>query len=84
MLELDNGTSLDITLEVNVFGEDQILFSLDSGGQLTLTPQQARLLATKLVMLISRAETRNSLNRKHNNFSRNFEAEQDSGVYQPV
>jgi hypothetical protein len=77
MMELHDAALPHIMLGVNVFGEDLVVLSLDSGSQIMLTPQNARLLATKLVLAVSRAEVRDNLKRKHN-LSRRFDTRQDS------
>lgn len=82
MMELHDAVLPNITLGVDVFGEDLVVVSLDSGSQITLTPQNARLLATKLVMVVSRAEVRDNLKRKHN-LSRRLESGQDR-MHQPT
>jgi hypothetical protein len=79
MMELNNGNKVQITLEEDAGGKDQIAFSLDGLSQLTLTPHQARVLATELIMAVNRAEVRGNLKRSHN-FSR--KAEHAVGAFQ--
>ncbi|HYP67966.1 MAG TPA: hypothetical protein VEP67_06880 [Thiobacillaceae bacterium] len=69
MMELNNGNTVSITLEEDEGGKDQVVFSLDSSSHLKLTPYQARVLATELIMAVNRAEVRGNLKRSHN-FSR--------------
>ncbi|MGO9445330.1 MAG: hypothetical protein ACLPXB_11200 [Thiobacillaceae bacterium] len=81
MMELNNGNKVQITLEEDMGGKDQIVFSLDDLSRMTLTPHQARVLATELIMAVNRAEVRGNLKRSHN-FSRKVEAHPGSGVFQ--
>jgi hypothetical protein len=81
MMELNNGNKVDITLEEDEGGKDQIVFTLDEINQIKLTPHQARVLATELIMAVNRAEVRGNLKRSHN-FSRKPEASTGSGLFQ--
>ncbi len=83
MMELGNGKTVNITLEEDEGGKDQVVFSLDSIGQLKLTPYQARVLATELIMAVNRAEVRGNLKRSHN-FSRMPEQGVRGGVFQQM
>ncbi|MGA7949254.1 MAG: hypothetical protein WCA45_03725 [Thiobacillaceae bacterium] len=83
MMELNNGKTVNITLEEDEGGKDQVVFSLDSIGQLKLTPYQARVLATELIMAVNRAEVRGNLKRSHN-FSRMPEQAVRGGVFQQM
>ena len=83
MMELNNGNTVAITLEEDAAGKDQVVFSLDSSSQLKLTPYQARVLATELIMAVNRAEVRGNLKRSHN-FSRMPEHTAGGGAFQHV
>lgn len=64
MMELNNGNTVNITLEEES-GKEQIVFSVESGSVLKLTPYQARVLATELIVAVNRAEVRGNLKRSH-------------------
>jgi hypothetical protein len=53
-----NGTKVRITLEQDEGGKNDVVFCLADGSQLKLSPQQARLLATELIVAVNRAELR--------------------------
>jgi len=80
-MELNSGSKVDITLEEDDGGKDQIVFSLDEISQLKMTPHQARVLATELIMAVNRAEVRGNLKRSHN-FSRKPEPSSSSSLFQ--
>ena len=66
MIELEPGKSLDINLKEDSHGRDRVIVALQTQGcELNLTPHQARVLATELIMAVNRAEVRSNL--KHNN-----------------
>jgi hypothetical protein len=81
MMELNNGNKVDIALEEDEGGKDQIVFTLDETSQIRLTPHQARVLATELIMAVNRAEVRGNLKRSHN-FSRKSEVSAGGGLFQ--
>lgn len=56
-MELINGIKMDITLERDEGGNELVVI-LTGASRMRLTPHQARMLATKLVMAVSRAEVR--------------------------
>ncbi len=65
MIELEPGNILDIRLKEDAQGRDRVELTLQSHGcALNLTPHQARVLATELIMAVNRAEVRSNL--KHN------------------
>jgi hypothetical protein len=67
MIELNQGGSLDVTLKEDVQGRDSVIMALASQGcELSLTPHQARVLATELIMAVNRAEVRNNLKHSQN------------------
>jgi hypothetical protein len=67
MIELESGNSLDIKLHEDIQGSDRVVLALQGQGHsLSLTPHQARVLATELIMAVNRAEVRNNLKRGHN------------------
>jgi hypothetical protein len=65
MMEMNNGNTVDITLEEDEAGQELVVFSLDHRSLLRLTPYQARVLATELIMAVNRAEVRGNLKRSH-------------------
>ena len=66
MIELEPGKSLDINLKEDSQGRDRVIVALQTEGcELNLTPHQARVLATELIMAVNRAEVRSNL--KHSN-----------------
>lgn len=67
MIELEPGNTLDISLKEDAHGRDRVEVTLQSPGcALTLTPHQARVLATELIMAVNRAEVRNNLKHSQN------------------
>ena len=67
MIELEPGKSLDINLKEDSQGRDRVIVALQSAGcDLNLTPHQARVLATELIMAVNRAEVRSNLKHSHN------------------
>jgi len=65
MIELEAGSSLEINLKEDSHGRDRVEVMLQAHGySLNLTPHQARVLATELIMAVNRAEVRGNL--KHN------------------
>ncbi|OJW75415.1 hypothetical protein [Thiobacillus sp. 65-1402] len=65
MIELEPGNALDIALQEDSHGRDRVVVMLQAHGcELNLTPHQARVLATELIMAVNRAEVRSNL--KHN------------------
>ena len=68
MIELNQGGSLDVTLKEDGQGRDSVILALASqpGCELSLTPHQARVLATELIMAVNRAEVRNNLKHSQN------------------
>ena len=66
MIELESGNVLDIKLKEDAQGRDRVELALQGDCTLNLTPHQARVLATELIMAVNRAEVRNNLKRGHN------------------
>ncbi|AAZ96177.1 hypothetical protein Tbd_0224 [Thiobacillus denitrificans ATCC 25259] len=67
MIELEPGSVLDITLQEDAQGRDCIVLSLQRHEcTLNLSPHQARVLATELIMAVNRAEVRSNLRQSHN------------------
>ena len=65
MIELESGNTLDINLKEDAHGRDRVELTLQGlDNTLNLSPHQARVLATELIMAVNRAEVRNNL--KHN------------------
>jgi hypothetical protein len=66
MIELEPGKTLDITLQEDAQGRDRVILTLQAQGcDLNLTPHQARVLATELIMAVNRAEVRSNLKHSH-------------------
>jgi len=61
MIELESGAALDIALKEDAQGRDRVELAVQAQCTLSLTPHQARVLATELIMAVNRAEVRNSL-----------------------
>ena len=62
MIELKAGKSLEVALREDAQDGDRVVISLQSQGcEVDLTPHQARVLATELIMAVNRAEVRNNL-----------------------
>ncbi len=67
MIELEPGKTLDINLKEDGQGRDRVIVALKAEGcELQLTPHQARVLATELIMAVNRAEVRSNLKHSHN------------------
>ncbi len=67
MIELEPGNTLDISLKEDAQGRDRVEVTLDAHGcSLNLTPHQARVLATELIMAVNRAEVRSNLKHSQN------------------
>lgn len=67
MIEMEPGKALDIKLKEDAQGRDRVVLTLESHGYaLDLTPHQARVLATELIMAVNRAEVRNNLKHTQN------------------
>ncbi|MFP5408758.1 MAG: hypothetical protein ACLGGY_05700 [Gammaproteobacteria bacterium] len=67
MIELEPGSTLDISLKEDSQGRDRVEVSLVAQDcRLTLTPHQARVLATELIMAVNRAEVRSNLKHSQN------------------
>jgi hypothetical protein len=67
MIELETGNTLDIALKEDALGRDRVELTLQGQGcSLNLTPHQARVLATELIMAVNRAEVRNNLKHSQN------------------
>lgn len=67
MIELEPGNTLDISLKEDGQGRDRVVLAMqEQGCALHLTPHQARVLATELIMAVNRAEVRNNLKHSQN------------------
>lgn len=66
MIEMANGSSLEINLKEDGHGRDRVMLTLGQGCTLDLSPHQARVLATELIMAVNRAEVRSNLKHNHN------------------
>jgi hypothetical protein len=65
MLEINHRFNLDITLK-DEGDRELVICSLENGDQIKLTLDQARVLACKLIMEVSRAEVRRNLKHEDN------------------
>jgi hypothetical protein len=64
MIELQAGRSLEVTLREDAQNGDRVVISLQTQScEVDLTPHQARVLATELIMAVNRAEVSNNLKR---------------------
>ena len=67
MIELEPGNTLEINLKEDSQGRDRVVLALQAQGcTLDLTPHQARVLATELIMAVNRAEVRSNLKHGQN------------------
>ncbi|MDP2112336.1 MAG: hypothetical protein Q8N48_08295 [Thiobacillus sp.] len=67
MIELEPGNTLEINLKEDAQGRDRVEVALHAiGYSLNLTPHQARVLATELIMAVNRAEVRGNLKHSQN------------------
>lgn len=66
MIEIEAGAVLDINLKEDDHGRDRVELALQGSCTLNLTPHQARVLATELIMAVNRAEVRNNLKHSQN------------------
>jgi hypothetical protein len=82
MIELEPGHTLDINLKEDSQGRDRVVLALQSQGcMLNLTPHQARVLATELIMAVNRAEVRSNLKHSQNMVRGTQPAEQKRGLF---
>jgi hypothetical protein len=81
MIELEPGNALDINLKEDAQGRDRVVVTLQAPGcALNLTPHQARVLATELIMAVNRAEVRSNLKHSQNMVRGAQPAEQKRGL----
>ena len=67
MIEIEPGNMLEINLKEDSQGRDRVMLALQAQGcVLNLTPHQARVLATELIMAVNRAEVRSNLKHGQN------------------
>lgn len=66
MTEFDDKDTFDIRLEEDATGKNQVVIKIKTlaDSELGLTSQQARVVATELIMAANRAEVRENLKRK--------------------
>lgn len=82
MIELEPGTALDINLKEDAQGRDRVVVTFQAHGcELNLTPHQARVLATELIMAVNRAEVRNNLKNSQNMVRGTQSGEQKRGLF---
>ncbi|MCL5061059.1 MAG: hypothetical protein M1449_11680 [Candidatus Thermoplasmatota archaeon] len=82
MIELETGNTLDISLKEDAQGRDRVEVALDEHGcSLMLTPHQARVLATELIMAVNRAEVRSNLKHSQNMVRSTQPAEQKRRLF---
>jgi hypothetical protein len=82
MIELEAGNILDISLKEDAQGRDRVEVTLQSlGCALNLTPHQARVLATELIMAVNRAEVRSNLRHSQNVVRGAQPTEQKRGLF---
>lgn len=67
MIEVEGGKVLEVSLKEGANGRDRVSVTLQANGcAIDLTPHQARVLATELIMAVNRAEVRNNLKHSQN------------------
>lgn len=67
MIELKAGKALEVHLKEDARGRGRVVVTLQAHGcAIDLTPHQARVLATELIMAVNRAEVRNTLKHSQN------------------
>jgi hypothetical protein len=67
MIELEAGKALEVHLKEDAQGRGRVVVMLQAHGcTIDLTPHQARVLATELIMAVNRAEVRNNLKHSQN------------------
>jgi hypothetical protein len=67
MIELKSGNTLEINLKADAQDRDYVVLALPAQEcALELTPHQARVLATELIMAVNRAEVRSNLKHSQN------------------
>lgn len=82
MIELTPGNALEINLKEDAEGRDHVELALQSPGcTLSLTPHQARVLATELIMAVNRAEVRSNLKHSHNMVRNGAPVPQKRGLF---
>jgi hypothetical protein len=82
MIELEPGNILDIRLKEDAQGRDRVEVILQAHGHaLNLSPHQARVLATELIMAVNRAEVRNNLKHSQNVVRSAQPTEQKRGLF---
>lgn len=82
MLELEPGKVLNISLKEDANGRDCISLSLqEQDCDLSLTPHQARVLATEIIMAVNRAEVRSNLRHSHSMVRSKPPADQRQGLF---
>ena len=82
MIELEPGNALDIALKEDASGRDRVVVTLQAHGcELNLTPHQARVLATELIMAVNRAEVRSNLKHSQNMVRGSQPVEQKRGLF---
>ena len=66
MTEFDEKDTFDIRLEEDATGKNSVVIKINAlpNSELQLTSQQARVVATELIMAANRAEVRENLKRK--------------------
>lgn len=67
MIEVEGGKVLEVSLKEDASGRDRVAITLQANGcAIDLTPHQARVLATELIMAVNRAEVRSNLKHSQN------------------
>jgi hypothetical protein len=82
MTELEPGNAFAVTLKEDVHGHDNVVVTLHAHGcKFNLTPHQARVLATELIMAVNRAEVRSNLKHSQNVVRTTQPSEQRRGPF---
>ena len=82
MIELEQGGKLEVNLGEDAQGRERVVVATQSREcEMTLTPHQARVLATELIMAVNRAEVRNNLKNSHNMVRNSQKAEPKRSLF---
>ena len=83
MIELESGNTLELNLKEDAQGRDCVVLAVPAQGWLLeLSPHQARILATELIMAVNRAEVCSNLKHNQDNLELGSQdAEQKRGLF---
>jgi hypothetical protein len=82
MIELESGNALELNLKKDAQGRDCVVLAVPAQGcSLDLTPHQARVLATELIMAVNRAEVRSNLKHSPNGAIPGDQPDHERGLF---